>query len=52
MFVIVIISYLIHGEVSDEPPGISKVHIGGSGAVTLIIDKDLNLVVMEHAQLK
>ena len=49
MFVKVIIAYLVHGEVSDEPLGIDGLHIGG---VTLIIVIDLTLAVLEHAQLK
>ena len=52
MFVMVIIAYQVHGEVSDGPLGIDEVRIGGGVAVTLIIGKDLTLEVLEHAQLK
>ena len=48
----VIIAYQVHGEVSHGPLGIDEVRIGGGGAVTLIIGKDLTLEVLEHAQLK
>ena len=47
----VFIAYQVHGEVSDEPLGIEVVHIGGGGAVTLIIGKDLTLAVLSNSLL-